>query len=371
MLRAQLFRAEEPPTDAGGADWSALCADDANLLWVDVVAPDEAELAGLAEALAIDPRAVATTRRPDRRPTVRVYPGNVLVTGVAAEVHTPAGAEPVLVATPLDLFVGRNFLVSLHSRPLPFLEELEERTATNPRLGHLDAAYLLYLLLDTLVDHYAREFGEVEDAVERLEEQLLRAPGRDALNEAVRLKGHIYEFRRLVAPHRDAYTALAAADFPTHDRPVEGYFRDLLVQLGSLIDRMEHVGDLTTGSYNLYLSNISHRTNQQLRVLTFLSAVLLPMTVISGIFGTNFTLSEYAGLGAVLRHAGGDGPDHRRAALLLPPPALAVAQGRGPLMDASALGASVGSSGVVLLTLVFVAVAIAATLAATAARDDA
>ena len=56
---------------------------------------------------------------------------------------------------------------------------------------------------------------------------------------------------------------------------------------------MEHVGDLATGSYNLYLSNISHRTNQQLRVLTFLSAVLLPMTVISGIFGTNFALAEY------------------------------------------------------------------------------
>jgi magnesium transporter len=200
----------------------------------------------------------------------------------------------VLDATPLDLFVGRNFLVSLHGRPLPFLDELEERTATNPRLGPLDSAYLLYLLLDTLVDHYAREFAEVEDAVERLEEQLLRAPGREALNEAVRLKSHIHAFRRLVAPHRDAYTALVAADFPAHERAVEGYFRDLLLQLGSLIDRMDHVGDLATGSYNLYLSNISHRTNQQLRVLTFLSAVLLPMTVISGIFGTNFALAEYA-----------------------------------------------------------------------------
>jgi magnesium transporter len=288
-----VFRADRPPAAADLAAWPALYADDDNLLWVDVVASDEVELARVTEALAIDPRALATTRRPDRRPTVRVYPAHALVTGVAAEVHTPAGGEPVLEAVPLDLFVGRNFLLSLHARPLPFLDELEERTATDPRLGRLDAAYLLYLLLDTLVDHYAREFGEVEDAVERLEEQLLREPGRDALNEAVRLKGHIYDFRRLVAPHRDAYTALVAGDVSARAGPVEGYFRDLLVQLGSLIDRMDHVRDLATGSYNLYISNISHRTNQQLRVLTFLSAVLLPMTVLTGIFGTNFALAEY------------------------------------------------------------------------------
>ena len=293
MLRAWLFRAGQPPAAAEQADWPALCADGDNLLWIDVAVEDEAEVDRVTAVLDIDPRAVATTRRPDRRPTVRVYPDLALVTGVAAEVHMPQDGEPVLEATPLDLFAGRNFLVSLHVRPLTFLDELEERTATDPRLGRLDSSYLLYLLLDTLIDHYAREFGEVEDAVERLEEQLLRAPGRDALNEAVRLKGHIYAFRRLVAPHRDAYTALVTADAPVPRQPVEGYFRDLLVQLGSLLDRMDHVGDLTTGSYNLYLSSISHRTNQQLRVLTFLSAVLLPMTVLSGIFGTNFALAEY------------------------------------------------------------------------------
>ena len=293
MLRAQLFRADQAPTSAAAADWAALCADDDHLLWIDAAAPDAAEVARVEAALALDPRALATTRRPDRRPAVRVYPAHTLVTALAAEVHTPADGEPVLDTVPLDLFVGRNYLVSLHAGPLPFLDELEERTATDPRLGRLDSSYLLYLLLDTLVDRYAREFGEVEDAVERLEEQLLREPGRDALNEAVRLKGHIYAFRRLVAPHRDAYTALVAAEYPAHERPVEGYFRDLLVQLGGLIDRMDHVGDLATGSYNLYLSNLSHRTNQQLRVLTFLSAVLLPMTVLTGIFGTNFTLAEY------------------------------------------------------------------------------
>lgn len=273
-------------------DWPSVCSDDANLLWVDMEAPSEENLTKVAELFKIDPRAVYTIQRSDRRPTVRTYRDHHLVTGVALNVDTTE-KEPRLTTIPLDLLVGRNFLISLHQGPLPFAEELEERTATNPRLGRLDSSYLLYMLLDTLVSHYAREFDEVEDEVERLEEQLLSDPGRDALDQVVVMKHYIHELRRLISPHRQAFGVLVAADHQIPEQNVEGYFRDLLVHLGSLIERMDHVRDILTGSYSLYISNISHRTNQQLRVLTFLSAVLLPMTLITGIFGTNFTLAEY------------------------------------------------------------------------------
>ena len=78
----------------------------------------------------------------------------------------------------LDLVLGRRFLVSSHDRPLPFAEELEERTATNVRLRRSESAYLLYLVLDTLVAHHARELDEVEDRVEQLETKLLGEAGR-------------------------------------------------------------------------------------------------------------------------------------------------------------------------------------------------
>jgi magnesium transporter len=81
---------------------------------------------------------------------------------------------------------------------------------------------------------------------------------------------------------------------------LELYFRDLQSHLAGNIQRLDHMRDALTGSYNLYISNmsfrlsdLSYRTNEQLKVLTFLSAVLLPMTVITGLFGTNFALSEY------------------------------------------------------------------------------
>lgn len=292
MIATSLFRPDASPAEPSMTEWPNLCQDDENLLWVDLRAPSDTEVARVVEVLGIDPRALETSRRPDRRPAVRFYRDHALVTSMAVQVDTMED-QPRLSATALDLFVGRNFLVSLHPQPLPFAQELEERTATHPRLGRLDSTYLLYLVLDTMVGHYAQEFGQIEDDVERLEEQLLSDPGRDALDKAVRLKHHIHELRNVVAPHREAFGVLVAGDYPPADRNMEGYFRDLLAHLGGLIDRMDHVRDIVTGSYNLYISNVSQRTNQQLRVLTFLSAVLLPMTLITGLFGTNFTLSEY------------------------------------------------------------------------------
>jgi magnesium transporter len=201
----------------------------------------------------------------------------------------------------LDLILGRRYVVSYHHRPLPFAEELDERTATNLRLRRAEAAYLLYLILDTLVTHHALELDEVEDRVEQLEAQLLGEAGRDALAEASVLKRYVQSLRRIIAPHRETFGALVAADVPwIVQEGLELYFRDLQSHLAGNIQRLDHMRDAVTGSYNLYISNmsfrlsdLSYRTNEQLKVLTFLSAVLLPMTVITGLFGTNFALSEY------------------------------------------------------------------------------
>jgi magnesium transporter len=234
-------------------------------------------------------------RRTNRRPLVRVFREHFLVAAFSVEVCEEQ-AGPRISLVEVDVVVGRKFLISVHKprRPLPFSQELDSRTATNPYLSGLPSTYLLYILLDTIVGHYAREFDAVEDRVERLEEQLLREPGRAGLDAATLMKRHVINLRRLIAPHRQAFGILAAADVPfIEQEDAQEYYHDLLDNLDDFIERIDHARDVLTGAYNLYISNISHRTNQELRVLTFLSAVLLPMTVVTGLFGTNFALAEY------------------------------------------------------------------------------
>ena len=88
---------------------------------------------------------------------------------------------------------------------------------------------------------------------------------------------------------------LEEAHFPwTTQEGIDLHFRNLIGRLDNHVQRLDHARDVLTSAYSLYLANTGHRTNQQLKVLTFLSAVLLPMTVITGLYGTNFTMAEYS-----------------------------------------------------------------------------
>jgi magnesium transporter len=295
-IYSRLYRADAPPREADIHRWPELCQDDENLLWVDLTDPTDSQLESVASLLGIDPRSARIATHSRIRPNVRTYKDHYAVTTVSVDVdEAPVrlGGEPKMTVTRINAVAGHNFLLSVHDLPLPWMAELEERTMANPQLGRLDSSYLLYVLLDTLVSDYAREFDEVEDEVERLEEQLLRDASRHALEDVMLMKRHIHTVRRIVGPHRQALGFLVAADSPVPHPQVEAYFRDLIQHLDGLLVRLEHARDTVTSSYNLYISNISYRTNQELRVLTFLSAVLLPMTVITGVFGTNFRMREY------------------------------------------------------------------------------
>src|SRR6266568_4113698 len=132
IVRARLFRPNQRPVAVDDADWAALCSEAGNLLWVDLQAPSDNEVARVIQAFSIDPRAVAIARSVKRRPIVRAFDDHYLVTLLSFQVDE-AQQSPRIRVVEVDLLIGQNFMVSLHKRPLPFAEELAERTAANPQ----------------------------------------------------------------------------------------------------------------------------------------------------------------------------------------------------------------------------------------------
>ena len=292
IVRARLFRADQRPIDVADGDWAGLSGEPDNLIWIDIEAPGDEEVTRVGRAFNIDAQALELAGRVKRRPVVRAYDDHYLITALSFQVDETQRSPRIRVIE-VDLLVGSNFLVSLHKRALPFADDLAARTATNSHRTRFDSAPLLYHFLDALIGAYAQQLDQVERRVERLQLELLREPGRRALDEAILMTRHVQTLRRLIAPHCEAFAMLVMVDSPIHIETMETHFRDLLVVLRSLVERLDHTRDQVTGGYTLYISNVSFRTNEQLKVLTVLSAILLPTTLITGLFGTNFKLAEY------------------------------------------------------------------------------
>jgi magnesium transporter len=194
-----------------------------------------------------------------------------------------------VLASELDLFVGRNYLVSVHKRPLPFSKRVLARAVQNPSLLKLDSAFLLSIVLDELLAHFDDLTEGLENEIEAIEERALSDSSDAFLTDLLKLKRFVFAVYRLASQHRPVLEAFLRPDFPLVGGDViEPYFRDLDSRLGRLIDGLEAAKDGVNDAFDVYVSQVSRRTNDIMRVLAIVSTLLLPATVILGFFGTNF-----------------------------------------------------------------------------------
>ena len=182
--------------------------------------------------------------------------------------HGDLATQRVL-ASELDLFVGRNYLVSAHKRPLPFAERVLARATQNPALLKLDSAFLLSILVDELLAHYEVLTEELEDEVEAMEVRALTDASDALLEDLLHLKRFVFAVYRLAGQHRATLEAFLRPDFPLVGGDIiEPYFRDLDERLGRLLDALEAAKESVNGAFDLYVSQVAHRTNDIMKVLT-------------------------------------------------------------------------------------------------------
>jgi len=283
---AWLFREDAEPGQVSLGEVPTLAADDACFVWVDLSGYEPSDLSQVAQLLDLPEAAVRVALAGWQRPRLGVFRDCFFVAVTVP--HGDLAAQHVF-ASELDLFVGRNYLVSAHKRPLPFTEPVLARAVQNPALLKLDSAFLLSILIDELLAHFEVLTEGLEDEVEAMEVRAL-TDGSDALLEdLLHLKRFVFAVYRLAGQHRATLEAFLRPDFPLVGGDIiEPYFRDLDERLGRLLDALEAAKESVNGAFDLYVSQVAHRTNDIMKVLTVVSAILLPASVILGFFGTNF-----------------------------------------------------------------------------------
>jgi magnesium transporter len=189
----------------------------------------------------------------------------------------------------LDAFLGRNFLVTHHSEPVEFVDRLWSNCLADQRRLERGADFLLYDLLDLLVSTYMPVVDAIDDTIDQLEHETFDQPSRTTLNTLFSVKRVVLHMRRVIGPQREVLNRLARDEYAMIDPKDRIYYRDVYDQLVRLGDINESLRDLLSGALDTYLSVTSNRINEVMKVLTVLSALFMPMTVLTGFFGMNFT----------------------------------------------------------------------------------
>jgi magnesium transporter len=195
-----------------------------------------------------------------------------------------------LITRELDLVAGPNLILSVHDGPIEALDLFAEDFHGDTLLGRLNAGSFLAAIGDSVATTWFERIEEIEREVDHLDETAMRGPEETGfLDEVLGLRRRIAVVRRTLAPHREAFSQLARPDFELDDRlgkPWPG----LNDRLERVIDAAENARELLIGSFDLYLGRAAQRTNEVMKALTIVSAVLLPSVVLAGIMGMNFKL---------------------------------------------------------------------------------
>ncbi len=198
-------------------------------------------------------------------------------------------AEQEMAIEQLSLVIGDNFLLSFQDKPGDVLDPLRERIrqAKGP-IRKLGADYLLYAIMDEVVDHYFVVMEKLGEKIEQIEDIVAVKPKPDTLQQIHRLKREIIILRKAVWPLRELIGTLRHDATPLLQESTAIYFRDLSDHIAQIIDGVEAYRDMLSSMLDVYLSIMSNRTNGVMKVMALFSAIFMPLTVITGIFGMNF-----------------------------------------------------------------------------------
>lgn len=194
-----------------------------------------------------------------------------------------------LVSEHLSFVVGKDYVLSFQEADGDVFEGIRERIENaKGRIRRNGADYLLFSLLDAIIDQYFEVVDHMGDKIELLEEALFEEANDDITFEIQELKRTILRIRRAVFPLREVLSRLEKLDNPIIEEKTRNYFRDLYDHVTQVSENIEIYREMTWGLMDMYMTTLSHKMNEVMKVLTIIATIFIPLTFIAGIYGMNF-----------------------------------------------------------------------------------
>ncbi len=280
-----VFHPDEKPHSIAIAELVDLVSLSENYFWVDLSNYIAEDLQTIAQALQVHPAAVQSALSSWKNPQLDVFNDHFFVTATLPSLET----QPYRVQVhQVNLFVGKKFLLSAHQIPLPFAERVLTRCTLHTENAQMQSVFLLYVLLDELLAYYEDVNEQVQMQIEQMEERALLDTSDSFLTDLLHFKRYAFALSQLADQHRSLFAVFLRPDFhyiPEQD--VMLYYRDLDTRFSRLTDTLRASKETVNGIFTIYVSHVSHRTNNVMKILTMVSTVLLPSTLILAFFSTD------------------------------------------------------------------------------------
>jgi magnesium transporter len=260
-------------------------------LWVDLANPTEEEFRILSDVFRLHPLAVEDAQSALQYPKIELY-GQCLYL-VLHGIDLKKG-HTHFATRDIDFFLGRNYLVTVHDGDSRSISRMREVCDRHERALLEGPAGLLHRIVDTMVDNYRPAIEEFEERIGRLEEQAFSGE-HHMVRQVLKLKRELATLRRVMVPQRDAIGRLARREFPQISDEMAYRFRDVYDHVARYSEEAFLFQDRVTSILEVHLSTVSNRLNSVVKVLTVISTIFLPLTVLTGMWGMNVPLPHLPG----------------------------------------------------------------------------
>jgi len=261
--------------------------DTASVSWINLDGIHDIQLLEkFGQVFNLHPLALEDILNTQHRPKIEEFEGYNLV---ILKMLSFNPEESRIEAEQISLVLGPRYVLSFQERSGDVFDGLRERLRrSNGRIRQRGADYLLYGMLDSIVDSYFQILEQMGDQLAELEESLTRDPDEECLYRIQHFKRELVTLRKSVWPLREVINELQRGEVPMIEDSTAVFLRDLYDHTIQVLDTVEIFRDTVSGMLDIYLSSVSNRMNEVMKVLTIMATIFIPLTFIAGIYGMNF-----------------------------------------------------------------------------------
>lgn len=269
------------------ADISELREVPGNIIWTDVTDPTSRDFEELAEEFGFHHLSIEDCQNTHQRPKIEEYQGYYFMVLYEAQL---VGPRDSLELRELNIFLGRNYLVTVHTRPIRAIETARRLWNEWMDRAEQGSGLLAYLLIDAIVDDYLPLLDIISERMDDLEDAIFGEFKSESIQEIFAIKKKLLYLRRAITPLRDVFNTMLRREQPIFPRETHVYFQDVFDHLIRVADSIDTLRDMLGSTMDAYLSVSGNRMNMVMKRLTSISTILMSVTLIAGIYGMNFVI---------------------------------------------------------------------------------